>query len=419
MLVGLLLICITVLAKYNGRDACKLKTGVCDGPLTTAGCATCTEAGVGQTCLTCTAPSHKVRPDEKGCIAACPEGVSTDVDGFCECKNGYQPSASGETCELDACNTPNCKTCDNPKTDREVCTECNDGNYLTPTSQCVPDCTAIKGYYGDTDKKCKKCHDTCAECVGPADSQCSACPAGKSLEYGNSIYPNNGGTCGDACKTTGGSTGCKVCGSTIGEALYCSQCNNNNQAPLNGNCAANARTRFCTKMGTGACTQCAADYFLKDGGCYETISSPVSRSVVAHREGHARHVPMDCRHKMETVPSLHVILLVLRAALPVLQARVRRVPLATTRRTVAIPLLGHARGAQRRSLAASSALRHLLVQSYAWSQRQAPVEAPTRMPSPQAPSQASLWPLSSSSGASSASSAGGSSAEGRCRCTLR
>ncbi|EFO61529.1 VSP [Giardia lamblia P15] len=241
-----------------------------------AGCKTCNPGD--QACTECTDSSHNIQVDGKSCDANCPQNSAANDQKVCVCSADYSPVVGENRCERTpsvGCNTPNCKACDNPKTDREVCTECNDNSYLTPTSQCVKDCTTISGYYGDTnEKKCRACNPECAECVGPANNQCSACPAGKSLEYGNSMYPNNGGTCGDACKTTGGSTGCKVCGSTIGETLYCSQCNNNDQAPLNGNCAVNTRAAFCATITSGACTKCNEGYFLKDGGCYQTDRQP-------------------------------------------------------------------------------------------------------------------------------------------------
>ncbi|ESU36886.1 Variant-specific surface protein [Giardia duodenalis] len=250
---------------------CVPSTDQCEGPLTTAGCATCTGTGSAQTCLTCSS-SKKVRPDKKGCIASCPPSVTTENSGVCECTPGNKPSSDGTTCVSEtACNTPNCKACDNPKTDNEVCTECNDNNYLTPTNQCIPDCTAISGYYGDTDKKCKACSPECAECVGPASNQCSACPAGKALTYGGSD-PAQGGTCGDAC--TADKNGCKVCGARIGGTDYCSQCSVGAQAPLNGVCTANARVQFCTQIADGSCTVCRDGYFLKDGGCYKPDQQP-------------------------------------------------------------------------------------------------------------------------------------------------
>ncbi|EFO62629.1 VSP [Giardia lamblia P15] len=272
MLVVVFLVCVTVLAKCSGAT-CVPNADGCAEALTTAGCATCTAAGPDQTCLTCS-PPNKVRPDKKGCIAACPETVSTENGEFCECTDGHKPSPDGATCVPNACNTPSCKTCNNPETDNEVCTECNGDSYLTPTSQCVPDCTAIGGYYGDSaDRKCKKCSSECAGCVGPASNQCSACPAGRALTYSDASHPGNGGACGDACAAD--KNGCKACGARIGGTDYCSHCSDNAQAPLNGNCAtSSARVAFCAAMGAGVCTKCAANYFLQDGGCYEATRQP-------------------------------------------------------------------------------------------------------------------------------------------------
>ncbi|EFO65706.1 VSP with INR [Giardia lamblia P15] len=265
MLIAVLLICTTALAKSVPKTACNPAID---------GCSTCETSPEGeQTCTGCTTDGQKVQPNGKGCIAKCPDNA-TEEGGICKCLATHQPSDNGLTCvPKTACNTPNCKACDNPKTDREVCTECNDGNYLTPTNQCVPDCTAIGGYYGDADKKCKKCSSECAECVGPASNQCSACPTGKALTYTNGEDPTQGGACGDACAAD--KNGCKACGAKIGGTDYCSQCSVDNQAPLNGNCAtSSARVAFCTTMGAGVCTKCAANYFLQDGGCYEATRQP-------------------------------------------------------------------------------------------------------------------------------------------------
>ena len=278
MLAVILLACTTVLAGIGPGTACT-------PPI--AGCATCTSTGGEQTCLTCDPSSNKVRPDKKGCIAKCPAN-SNDVGGICTCTEAYQPSDNGLTCvpKAGACNTPNCKACDNPKTDREVCTECNDSNYLTPTNQCVSDCTAISGYYGDDNgkKTCKKCNDACAECKGAASNQCTACPAGKKLTYTADSNPNNGGTCGDACKVSADGTGCETCGAQIGGTAYCSKCKTSTQAPLNGNCAASSRAAFCATITSGACTKCNEGYFLKDGGCYQTDRQP-GKQVCSSAQG--------------------------------------------------------------------------------------------------------------------------------------
>nr|AAB06228.1 cysteine-rich protein [Giardia intestinalis] len=271
----------------SGKDGCEKASNTdCGEELKRAGCATCTAVGPnGQTCLTCNG-GQKVQLNGISCGDSCPSNSAANPD-ICECNEGFNLNSGKDGCEKASntqCNTPNCKICDNPKTDNEVCTECNDGDYLTPTNQCVPDCTTISGYYGDNDKKCKACSPECAECVGPANNQCSSCPAGKKLTYTDDSNPNNGGTCGDACKVSADGTGCETCGAQIGGTAYCSKCKTSTQAPLNGDCAASSRATFCTKMGNGVCTQCEDNYFLKDGGCYQTDRQP-GKQVCSNAQG--------------------------------------------------------------------------------------------------------------------------------------
>ncbi|ESU35616.1 Variant-specific surface protein [Giardia duodenalis] len=256
------------------------------------GCATCSGSGSDEVCLSCTDSAKFIQLDKKGCTAACSgDGVigdSTVNPKVCKCNDagGYKPQ--GGACVKDSegkCKTENCQECTGKGTANEVCIKCTSTHYLTPTNQCVSDCTAISGYYGDTnERKCKACSPECAECVGPANNQCSACPAGKKLTYTADSYPNNGGTCGDACKVSADGTGCETCGAQIGGTAYCSKCKNVQQAPLNGNCAANSRAAFCTKMGNGVCTQCENNYFLKDGGCYQTDRQP-GKQVCSSAQG--------------------------------------------------------------------------------------------------------------------------------------
>ena len=79
----------------------------------------------------------------------------------------------------------------------------------------------------------------------------------------------------DECRANTG--GCADCGAVIGGSKYCSKCGDASQAPLNGDCAVNARTAFCDTITAGVCTQCANGYFLLDGGCYETNRQPGSQ----------------------------------------------------------------------------------------------------------------------------------------------
>ncbi|ESU39892.1 Variant-specific surface protein, partial [Giardia duodenalis] len=226
-----------------------------------------------QTCTACTASEQKIRPDQKGCIASCPAN-SNEQGGVCRCAETHEPSSDGQTCvPKTSCKTENCKVCENKGTDRETCTECNDGTYLTPTNQCTTSCAALSGYYGDAaSKTCKQCDSSCASCSTAGADKCLSCPVGKVLKYTSESSPTDG-TCVDECKTNTG--GCADCGAVIGGSRYCSKCGDASQAPLNGNCAANtARTKFCTTVKDGACTQCANGYFLLDGGCYQTTRQP-------------------------------------------------------------------------------------------------------------------------------------------------
>ncbi|ESU34654.1 Variant-specific surface protein, partial [Giardia duodenalis] len=266
----------------QGDGTCAKGQGNACQTLGDAGCATCSGSGSTEVCLSCKNDAYFLAPNKKSCKAACDAEKEIETPGAspkaCKCNEskGYTLQGDG-TCAKDSegkCKTENCQECTGKGTANEVCTKCTSTHYLTPTNQCVSDCTAIKGYYGDTDKKCKPCSPECAECVGPANNQCSACPAGKKLTYTADSHPNNGGACGDACKVSADGTGCETCGAQIGGTAYCSKCKTSTQAPLNGNCAASSRAAFCTKMGNGVCTQCTANYFLKDGGCYQTDRQP-------------------------------------------------------------------------------------------------------------------------------------------------
>ncbi|ESU40633.1 Variant-specific surface protein, partial [Giardia duodenalis] len=260
------------------------------------------------TCSQCT--NKKVQPDRKGCIDTCPDN-SSDNNGVCGCNSGYVPDETGAGCTQGTtpqCKTPDCRTCDNPAEDSEVCTECNESKYLTPTSQCIDKCVTIPGYYGTTDNKCKECtvancaecstdgscktcnsgfyldtkeckacDSSCKSCSGATASDCTACPSGKALKYGND---NAKGTCGDGCvvSTTQAPGKCKTCGLTVEGTAYCSECATPTEYPQNGVCSSTtARTAATCKVGqvsSGACTSCSDGFFLMEGGCYETSRYP-------------------------------------------------------------------------------------------------------------------------------------------------
>ncbi|ESU40464.1 Variant-specific surface protein, partial [Giardia duodenalis] len=206
------------------------------------------------TCSQCN--GKKVQPDKKGCIQDCPAN-SSDNNGVCECAEGYTPDTAGTGCTQNTtpqCKTPGCKTCTNPGKDNEVCTECNESKYLTPTGQCVDSCGKLGDYYADNNV-CQPCSPECASCTAAGANKCLSCPAGKVLQYTSESSPTDG-SCVDECRAN--TSGCETCGAVIGGSKYCSRCGDASQAPLNGDCAANVRTAFCDTITAGVCTQCAS-----------------------------------------------------------------------------------------------------------------------------------------------------------------
>ena len=254
-------------------------------------CVSCgdTNAGV-PNCAKCTAPTTT------GQKPACSE-----------CNSGFALSEDKTTCIQSPgaqCKAPGCKTCDNPAEDNEVCTVCNNGRYLAPTSQCVDDCGKLGSYYGAAGNKCKECtvancaecstngscqtcntgfyldnseckacDSSCKSCSGATNADCIECSAGKVLKYGSD---GTKGMCGDGCTTGTGSGACKTCGLTVEGTAYCSECSKSDEYPQNGVCAgaAGGRAITCTTPGTGVCTTCANGLLKMNGGCYETSRYP-------------------------------------------------------------------------------------------------------------------------------------------------
>ena len=71
-----------------------------------------------------------------------------------------------------------CRTCDS----REICTSCAVPLFLLGT-RCVPNCTeGVRLYPELAGRVCRSCHERCAECFGPSDSECSRCEPGSYLD---------------------------------------------------------------------------------------------------------------------------------------------------------------------------------------------------------------------------------------------
>ncbi|ESU39795.1 Variant-specific surface protein [Giardia duodenalis] len=203
------------------------------------------------TCKACKGSTYLYKG---GCYAACPQGT---------------PNSETHTCDgvpAPDCDLPNCEVCSE---DKQKCTKCQSNYFLTPErNACLASCPAGSYAVGQT---CAPCDPSCAECSGAGASKCTACPAGKMLRYADETKLNEGGQCVEQCVE---GPECETCGLTIGGTKYCSKCKGSN-VPLNGVCTSNAaRTRFCTNAVNGACTVCAAGYFIQEGGCYKTDRLP-------------------------------------------------------------------------------------------------------------------------------------------------
>ncbi|EFO63480.1 VSP [Giardia lamblia P15] len=202
------------------------------------------------TCKACKGGSYLYKG---GCYASCPQGT---------------PNPETNTCDgvpAPDCNIPNCEACSE---DKRTCTRCQTRYFLTPEKNaCLGACPA--GSYA-TGQACTPCDPSCAECSGAGAPKCTACPAGKMLRYADEGKPTDG-TCVEGCVE---GPECETCGLTIGGTKYCSKCKGSS-VPLNGVCTSNAaRAQFCTTAADGACTVCAAGYFIQGGGCYETTRQP-------------------------------------------------------------------------------------------------------------------------------------------------
>nr|Q03185.1 RecName: Full=Major surface trophozoite antigen 11; Flags: Precursor [Giardia intestinalis]AAA02687.1 surface protein 11 [Giardia intestinalis] len=263
--------------------------------------------------LTCEKCSAQKKPslDKTSCNDCTGQNCAfcSSSGGDCEgCDSGF--ILDGQNCVKSDCKTENCKACTNPKAANEVCTECISTHHLTPTSQCVQYCQALGNYYAGTNadnkKACKECtvancktcndqgqcqtcndgfykngdacspcHESCKTCSAGTASDCTECPTGKALKYGND---GTKGTCGEGCTTGQGSGACKTCGLTIDGASYCSECDTQNEYPQNGICTSTtARTVATCKnsnVANGICSSCTNGFLRMNGGCYETTKFP-------------------------------------------------------------------------------------------------------------------------------------------------
>ncbi|XP_047448534.1 proprotein convertase subtilisin/kexin type 5b isoform X2 [Mugil cephalus] len=242
----------------DDRKRCKKCSSLCE---------TCVGSRSDQ-CTTCRAGFH-LNEGTHTCVANCADGHYLDNDSnicrrclenckkcttsnICtECKPGMslQANKCQMTCDpgtyynghrrtCEPCHRA-CATC--AGTGIEACSKCADG-YLLEDWRCVSTCSA--GYYlseqtsdnGQTQRSCKKCDNSCYECSGPGDRNCSSCISGYNQEAG-------------ACVV---STICKD-GEYMSERGECLQCH--------------STCLHCTGPKTEDCTSCPATRFFDEGRC--------------------------------------------------------------------------------------------------------------------------------------------------------
>ncbi|KAE8305908.1 VSP [Giardia duodenalis] len=213
--------------------------------------------------------AQRTKQPTSGCqVDNCERCVPSDETKCEACNSGFDLDENTKQCNPAPAECPivNCQTCSQ---DKQTCVACEPGKHLTPTKKACLDACPVGTYLSG--QTCAPCDPSCAECSGAGASKCTACPAGKMLRYTDETKLNEGGQCVEQCVE---GPECETCGLTIGGTKYCSKCKGSN-VPLNGVCTSNAaRTQFCTTAADGACTACAAGYFIQEGGCYQTTRLP-------------------------------------------------------------------------------------------------------------------------------------------------
>uniref|UniRef100_A0A3B5KST8 Proprotein convertase subtilisin/kexin type 5 n=1 Tax=Xiphophorus couchianus TaxID=32473 RepID=A0A3B5KST8_9TELE len=237
--------------------------GPCDAECNENGC----EGPGPHHCINCLHYFLKFKNNTRMCVSECPSGFFRDdrkrckkCSSMCEtcvgsrsdqcisCRTGYHLIEGSNTCAancadgfyLDNSNIcrrcqENCKRCSASNicteckpgmsylsnifclkkmmcllgTGIEACTKCAD-DYLLEDWRCVLTCSP--GYYlseqtsdnGQVQRFCKKCDNSCFECLGPGELNCSSCNSGYNLEAGTCVvstvckdgeYLSKQGTC--------------------------------------------------------------------------------------------------------------------------------------------------------------------------------------------------------------------------------
>lgn len=185
----------------------------------------------------------------------------------------------------------NCTSC----TDPYICEVCDHGYTLTNRGRCVDLCIE-----GDSETNCAVGHCTvfddtlCSKCAHEGDVPaagvcntgvttcvknshgiCISCESGHLL-YRGGCYPSKSALAQSICATDNQIV--------VEGMLYCSLCNDESEAPINGHCT-DEHSSYCDAE-SGQCINCVADgYFLFNGGCYNANEHPGSAICAEVRDG--------------------------------------------------------------------------------------------------------------------------------------
>ena len=171
--------------KDNTNHICVSCHPACSACITSSNkCSTCNPGyyKAGAFCLPCFAACSACTGENNGQCSACFSGyflqlspaTSTCLDS---CPVGYWGDITINTCiECDAA----CSDCTGAANTQ--CSACNTGYFLQPNSTtCLDSCP--DGYWQDSaNHSCASCDNSCTQCTGSLNSQCSACNSGYVLQ---------------------------------------------------------------------------------------------------------------------------------------------------------------------------------------------------------------------------------------------
>ncbi|KAE8303776.1 VSP [Giardia duodenalis] len=200
MLVGFLLVCATVLAKYSGKTSSEAVANTnCAQELQNAGCKTCGPND--QTCLDCKTPGENVQLDKRSCGPTCPQNSSPNQN-VCECNPGFNLNDRKDACEAVA-NT-NCAQ----ELQNAGCKTCG------PNDQTCLDCKT-PGENVQLDKR--SCGPTCPQNSSPNQNVCECNPGFNLNDRKDACEAVANTNCAQELQNAG----CKTCGPNDQTCLDC------------------------------------------------------------------------------------------------------------------------------------------------------------------------------------------------------